>query len=161
MSQPVSVDDFVAIQRLVHRYVDAVIHRDGAQWTSCWAVDAVWDLGGGHLVNGREAISKLWYGAMGSMAAVVQHVHSGDAWYDAGNRDRAEGRWTISERFATSTGDRGLLLADYEDGYCRTDQGWLFSRRLLTVHYRGAPDLSADFANTRPGLLERGFAADV
>ena len=42
---PVSVEDYVNIQRLINRYADAVIHRVGTQWASCWADEAVWDLG--------------------------------------------------------------------------------------------------------------------
>lgn len=161
MREPVSVEDHVGIQRLVNRYVDAVIHRNGKQWTQCWAPDAVWDLGGGNLVEGREAISKLWYSAMAGMAAVVQHIHNGDAWHVDADSGRAEGRWAISERFATTSGHRGLLLAHYDDQYRKTGDGWLFTRRLLQVHYRGAPDLSGEFANTRSGLEARGLAADV
>jgi hypothetical protein len=161
MRQPVSIEDYVAIQRLVNRYVDAVIHRNGVQWTSCWDEHAVWDLGGGHLVEGRDAISGLWYRAMAGMTAVVQHVHNGDAWYDGDDRSGAEGRWAVSERFSTSNGDRGLLLAHYDDCYRKTEDGWLFSRRLLQVHYRGAPDLSGEFTNTRAGLEARGLVVDI
>ena len=38
------------------------------QWGSCWAPDAVWDLGRGRLVEGREAILQLWYGAVAGFA---------------------------------------------------------------------------------------------
>lgn len=159
MNEPVSVDDYVLIQRLVNRYADAVVNRDGRQWASCWADDAVWDLGGGRLVEGKETILKLWYAAMGGMAAVVQHCHNGDAWY--GPDGEAAGRWAISERFLTATGDRGLLLAHYDDGYRRVGGQWLFSRRFLQVHYRGAADLGGEFANTRGGLEGRGATPDV
>ena len=30
--EPVSVEDYVNIQRLINRYADAVIHRNGVQW---------------------------------------------------------------------------------------------------------------------------------
>jgi hypothetical protein len=50
---PVATDDFLAIQRLVHRYVDAVVHRDGVRWGDTWADDATWDLGRGRLVEGQ------------------------------------------------------------------------------------------------------------
>ncbi|GIS33633.1 MAG: hypothetical protein Ct9H90mP5_00820 [Acidimicrobiaceae bacterium] len=38
--------------------------RNGAQWSSTWHQDAVWDLGGGRLVEGLDAIKDLWYSAM-------------------------------------------------------------------------------------------------
>jgi ketosteroid isomerase-like protein len=69
--EPVSVEDYVNIQRLINRYADAVIHRNGVQWGSCWTDDAVWDLGGGRLVEGKEAILKLWYAAMGGISSVA------------------------------------------------------------------------------------------
>jgi len=161
MTSPVDSQDFVEIQRLVNRYADAVIHRNGDQWGSCWADDAVWDLGGGRLVEGKENILKLWFAAMGGMAAVVQHAHNGDAAYDGGSRDAATGRWAISERFLTANGDRGLLLAHYDDAYRKTNGQWLFTRRFLQVHYRGGPDLTGEFANTKAGLDARGAHPQV
>lgn len=161
MNVPVDPTDFVGIQRLVNRYSDAVVHRNGEQWSSCWADDAVWDLGGGRLVEGKDAIVKLWFAAMGGMAAVVQHTHNGDATYEGSGRDVAVGRWAISERFLTADGHRGLLLAHYDDAYCKVDGTWLFLRRFLQVHYRGAPDLSGDFLNTRESLESRGLGPQV
>jgi hypothetical protein len=161
MNTPVDSQDFVEIQRLVNRYADAVIHRNGDQWGSCWADDAVWDLGGGRLVEGKESILKLWFAAMGGMAAVVQHAHNGDAAYEDSTRASATGRWAISERFLTANGDRGLLLAHYDDAYRKVDGRWLFTRRFLQVHYRGGPDLSGEFANTKDGLIARGVQPQV
>lgn len=161
MNESVDSSDFIGIQRLVNRYSDAVVHRNGDQWASCWAEDAVWDLGGGRLVDGKDNIVKLWFAAMETMVAVVQHTHNGDATYDGTGRDRAIGRWAISERFVTSDGNRGLLLAHYDDTYRNIGGTWLFTRRFLHVHYRGAPDLSGDFSNTKVSLLSRGLAPQV
>lgn len=158
---PVSTDDYVAISRLVNRYSDAVIHRNGTQWASCWDEDAVWDLGKGRLVTGKEAIVGLWYAAMGGMSAVIQHAHNGDAWYEDGSLDRAVGRWAISERFLTATGTRAVLLAEYHDGFVKKDGRWLFSRRFLQPHYQGPADLSAEFANTKDGLVAVEESPDV
>jgi hypothetical protein len=162
---PVGTDDFVAVQRLIHRYADAVVHRDQDQWGSCWADDARWDLGRGRSVNGKAAIVELWASAMAGMAAVVQMVHNGDVWTDAGGGAGddgagqiavAAGRWYIDERYHRSTGEAGILLAHYEDTYVRTAAGWRFSSRFLQIHYHGAPDLSAAFTNTADGLRARG-----
>ena len=153
---PVSVDDYVAIQRLVHRYSDAVVNRDAEQWGSCWADDASWDLGFGRNVEGKTAIVELWTKAMGMMAAVVQIAHNGDAFTTPGDPDHAVGRWYISERFQRSTGDIGVLYAHYDDEYVRTANGWRFANRMLRPHYAGAPDLSADFLNTVEKLQARG-----
>lgn len=159
--RPVAVVDHVQIARLMNRYADAVVHRNGVQWASCWADEAVWDLGGGRLVEGKEAIVKLWYAAMGGMAAVVQTVHNGDAWYEDGHEDRAVGRWAISERFLTGNGMRALLLAEYLDGFAKVNGEWLFTRRLLRPHYQGSADLSGEFRNSRAGLETLGESPDV
>jgi hypothetical protein len=160
MNDPVSTDDFRAIERLVHRYVDAVIHRDGVQWSSCWAQDATWDLGRGRLVEGRDAISKLWYASMARMHAVYQAAHSGDAHY-VGSPDRAAGRWYINEWLRRADEVNAMMLAHYDDEYVRVDGEWLFARRFLQIHYSGAPDLSAEFTNHHDALVARGVSSDV
>jgi len=157
---PVSVEDYVNIQRLINRYADAVIHRNGGQWGSCWTDDAVWDLGGGRLVEGKESILKLWYAAMGGISSVVQTVHNGDAWAGA-SPNEATGRWAISERMRRANGDSGILLAHYDDAYAKVNGQWLFTRRFLQVHYGGPADLSANFTNDKEQLIARGIVADV
>jgi hypothetical protein len=152
---PLEVADHIAVQRLVHRYADAVVHRNAAQWGRCWAEDAKWDLGRGRQVEGRPAIVELWKSAMAGMAAVVQNVVNGDAWLAADAGDRAHGRWYINERFRRANGVAGILLAHYEDDYVRSADGWLFTNRVLRVHYMGAPDLSAEFTNTEAALAAR------
>jgi ketosteroid isomerase-like protein len=157
-SRPAGVDVFVAVQRLVHRYADAVVHRDADQWGSCWAPDAEWELVPGRKVAGAEAIVALWRSAMAGMAAVVQTVDNGDAWHDSAADDTASGRWYITETFRRADGESGVLRAHYDDAYVCRGGRWLFSNRLLRVHYVGPPDLSAPFHNTAEqlaGLRER------
>jgi len=164
--RPVGTDDYVAISRLIHRYADAVVHRRGDLWGSCWAADAVWDLGRGRLVEGREAITALWYSAMKGMASVVQTVQNGEAWAAAEDPDqahpqRAVGRWYISERFRRSDGTPGILLAHYDDQYVKRDGAWLLAGRILQPHYMGAPDLTGEFTNSHDALVARGVPADA
>lgn len=161
MTGVLAAEDFVAVQRLVHQYADAVVHRDASQWGRCWSEQARWDLGRGRLVEGRDAIVELWLSAMAGFAAVVQTVQNGDAWPAADDADTASGRWYVSERFCRTDGTRGILLAHYDDDYVRTADGWQFASRMLQVHYMGAPDLSADFMNTADGLRSSGRAPDV
>lgn len=154
--QLVGVDDFVAIQRLVHRYADAVVHRDPERWVSCWSATAEWDLGGGRKVAGVDAIVELWGTAMAGMDAVVQTVDNGDAWRDPGADGTASGRWYITETFRRAGGERGVLRAHYDDSYVLVDGSWLFSNRMLRVHYVGPPDLSGEFFNTAARLTRDG-----
>lgn len=152
---PVSTDDFVAVQRLIHRYCDAVVHRDADLWANCWADEARWDLGRGRLVEGKEAIVSLWRSAMAGMVAVVQMAHNGDAWHTDEDLDRASGKWYIDERMHRTSGETGILLAHYDDDYVRdASNGWQFSRRFLQPHYQGAADLSAPFLNTAERFAE-------
>ena len=65
------------IAELVHLYADAVVHHNGEQWGATWAPDAVWELGKGRRVEGRDAILELWHNAMGGFNAVVQTVLNG------------------------------------------------------------------------------------
>ena len=111
-----------------------------------WAPDAVWELGRGHRVEGREAIVGLWNSAMDGFAAVVQNVVNGTYELDeaAGS---GTGRWYVIEHWQRADESRGMLLAYYDDRYVRTDDGWSFASRELVVQYAGPPDLSAPFQN--------------
>jgi ketosteroid isomerase-like protein len=135
------------LAELVHRYADAVVHRDGEAWGATWADDAVWVLGPGREVSGRPAIVELWNGAMARFEAVVQNVVNGAVEIDASGTS-ASGRWYILEHFRRVDATSGILLAFYDDTYTLTTQGWRFASRRLTVQYQGAPDLSDRFHNT-------------
>ena len=134
------------IAALLHRYADAVVHFDGDQWISTWADDAVWELGKGRRVEGSEAILDLWMSAMQGFSAVVQMVLNGDYELDEA-AGTGSGRWYIAEHWQRANGDKGKLLAHYDDLYKLVDGQWLFASRELVVHYGGPQDLSADFQN--------------
>jgi ketosteroid isomerase-like protein len=133
-----------AISALVHRYADAVVRRDQAQWASTWAENAEWQLAPGRSVEGRGAIVGLWVKAMGGFAAVVQTVTNGAVDVDG---DAASGRWYVNEHFCRADGVAGILLAYYDDTYVRVDGQWLFASRALVPQYQGPADLSAPFLN--------------
>lgn len=141
MSEPTPRE---AIAELVHRYADAVVHRNGEQWGNCWAVESRWILSADRDVVGRDAIVGLWTKAMTGMAAVVQNVYNGEVKVHGLT---ATGRWYIGEHFLRSNGAPGILLAHYEDTYACIDGSWLFTSRQLFPHYQGPPDLSAPFLN--------------
>jgi hypothetical protein len=128
---------------LVHLYSDAVTRYDATQWTNTWAVDATWDLGKGRAFAGRDEIVAYWHSAMAGLRLVVQMAHNGTVTMTGA--DTANGRWYVSEHLERSTGERGILLAWYDDTYVRIENQWKFSRRALTRLYGGAADLSAGF----------------
>jgi len=132
------------VEELVHRYADAVVRRDAAQWGSCWTDDARWVLGPTRDVVGRPAIVELWTKAMGTFDAVVQNVLNGEVRFDGST---ATGRWYILEHFRRSSGEPGMLMAYYDDTYAQLDGAWLFTSRALVAQYQGPPDLSAPFLN--------------
>src|SRR5262249_42796128 len=43
------------IAELVHRYADAVVHKDRERWAACWAEDAHWYLSEGRTATGKPA----------------------------------------------------------------------------------------------------------
>lgn len=135
-----------AIADLVHKYADAVVHRNPEQWASTWADDAVWELGKGRRVEGREAILGLWNSAMDGFKAVVQNVANGSATTDE-EAGTGSGRWYVMENWCRADDSRGMLLAYYDDTYVKVDGEWLFASRELTIQYGGPPDLSGDFQN--------------
>lgn len=134
------------IAELVHLYADAVVHHDGDQWGATWAEDAHWELGRHGRVEGRTAIVELWHGAMSGFNAVVQTVLNGTYELDE-DAGTGSGRWYIQEHWHRASGEKGKLLAHYDDTYVRVDGRWLFNSRELVVHYGGPQDLSADFQN--------------
>jgi SnoaL-like domain len=134
------------ISDLVHKYADAVVHRNGDQWGSCWAHDARWILSADRDVNGREAIVALWNKAMGTFSAVVQNVLNGSV-VVADDGLTASGRWYIGEHFLRANGTPGILLAYYDDTYAYGSEGWLFTTRQLFPQYQGPADLSGQFLN--------------
>lgn len=134
------------IEHLVHLYADAVVRRDAPQWGATWAPDAVWDLGSGRRVEGRDSIVALWTSAMAGFTAVVQNVVNGTATLDLA-AGTGVGRWYIIEHWQRADDTRGILLAFYDDTYARVESSWRFGSRELVVQYSGPADLSGQFLN--------------
>lgn len=141
-----SADSRIAVSDLVHHYADAVVRRDADQWGNTWAPDAVWELGKGRRVEGREAILALWNSAMDGFKAVVQNVVNHGASLDDASGSGI-GRCYIQESWWRADDSKGILLAYYDDAYLRVDGEWLFESRELVIQYAGPPDLSAPFLN--------------
>lgn len=132
------------IEDLVHRYADAVVHRDVEQWASTWAPNAVWDLGAGRRMEGLEAIVETWREAMARYSVVVQAALNGAVELDVA-AGTGSGRWYVQEAMRRTSGHTAIMFAHYDDAYVRIGGEWKFAARNLRIHYRGPPDLSGDF----------------
>ena len=132
------------IYDLVHRYADAVVRYDGAQWGATWAAEASWTLAPGKELEGRDAIVEFWHKAMQGFDAVIQTCLNGTYELDEA-AGTGTGRWHIQESFRRKDGTPGILLAHYDDAYVLDDGEWKFADRKLVRHYHGAPDLSDAF----------------
>ena len=132
------------IEDLVHAYSDAVTRQDTPQLRGTWEDDALWELQPGQPVEGIDAIVGLFEAAIHSLHHVIQVVYNG-AYRIDDSGDRATGRYYVQEFFERMSGDRGTLLAYYDDEYTRRDGGWRFASRRLVLLYSGAGDLSGSF----------------
>jgi hypothetical protein len=160
MAYHLTADDHLGIARCVHRYADAVVHRDAKAWGATWDEDAEWQLGPGREVQGRDAIVELWLKAVAGFAAICQYVMNGEA-VGGDEPGTATGRYYIREWFQRANGEVGILIAHYDDAYVRIGDTWRFKSRKLVVHYQGPPDLSGEFRSNRAGLEARGLHPDV
>ncbi len=132
------------IEDLVHAYSDAVTRKDTPQLRETWDPNAVWELRPGHPVEGIDAIVGLFEAAIASLEHVIQVVYNGAHQIDASGSS-ATGRHYVQEFFERKTGERGTLLAYYDDAYTLQDGGWRFTSRRLVLLYAGPGDLSGSF----------------
>ena len=129
-----AVEDERRISRLVGRYADAVSRADAVDWEATWAPDATWQMDQ-TLREGRAAIVELWTRARANYDSIIHLVGHGTV---RATPAGAEGQWLVMEilRRVGEAHDR-LQVTCYQDQYASTDDGWVFARRRLTVHYRG------------------------
>lgn len=133
-----------AISQLRQRYADAVTDRNGEEWATTWLADAVWDLGDGQRLEGRDEVCAFWEQAMSHFAIVVQQVTGSTATVDVA-AGTATGQSSIMEHYRLRNGTTGLMLGRYTDHLQRVRDRWGFLQRTLTIHYRGPADLSGSF----------------
>jgi len=140
------IDD---IRALVHTYADAVTRHDTDAWSKTWAQDGIWEIGRGPQV-GREAITIAFDKAMVLFDSVVQLAGNGEASFD---NNLGRGRWYMTEYAKTTAGKVLFYVGQYDDEYAIEEGRWCFTRRVLTWHYQGPPDLSGTFGPP-PGYAE-------
>jgi uncharacterized protein (TIGR02246 family) len=137
-----TTSDESALVHLSLDYADAVRCADAGAWGELWADDAVWVLGPGRRMEGREAIVATWRGSLAKYARVVQLYLSHTFAVDGVT---ASGRLQLMELVEVADGSRRVLAGHYDDTYTKAGGRWRFASRALTQYYSGPPDLSGAF----------------
>jgi ketosteroid isomerase-like protein len=131
MTDPMPVQDVLALLNLQAEYADGADSFSGATYASVFTEDGVLDAThtGIPAVAGRTAIAKLMDGTFAQQThnchmTTNQRVLSVDG-------DRATGRCYFFQRSILRNGGRTEFSGRYEDEYRRTPEGWKISRRVL------------------------------
>ena len=130
-----SVEDQIALDRLVSQYGYAVGEKDAELWGATWAdrEDCHWDLAG-PTFDGKTTIVEFWKKAVAGFSW-IWHVY-GNKWFEV-DGDEGTGVCYVREEFIRGEDTRGSLTARYHDRYVRTPAGWRFLSRRLEVFDRG------------------------
>ena len=136
-----TLEDELALQQLMARYVDAANRRDGDAWARTWAEDGCWNLMGME-VNGRDNILQLWQQVVAGFefAILMPSSHLFEV-----NGDKASGHWYLQEFTRDLQGERFAAMSRYTDDYVKVDGEWFFKTRRYDFIYRGPADLSGDY----------------
>jgi len=135
-----TLEDELALNKLMARYVDAANRRDGEAWASTWAEDASWVLMGME-ITGRDSILGLWKQVLEGFEFAILMPGSGQVVIDG---DTATGHWYLQEFTRDLQGEALAALSRYTDSYVKLNGEWLFARREYNFLYRGPADLSGE-----------------
>ncbi|TDG14855.1 nuclear transport factor 2 family protein [Seongchinamella unica] len=135
------IEEELALQKLMARYVDAANRRDGEAWATTWAEDGCWNLMGME-VTGRDNILQLWQQVVAGFEFAIL-MPSSHLFQVEG--ERASGHWYLQEFTRDLQGEKFAAMSRYLDEYVKVDGQWLFQSRRYDFLYRGPADLSGDF----------------
>ncbi len=145
------MDERYELHDLVARYSDAVCRRDEPVFAATWADDALWQLPGMPLTEGRDAIVALWLGVMERFSVVIQRMNNGTVEI-AG--DNGSGRWYLSEHIVASDGSVMINVGVYQDRYVRRNDAWQFAQRHFSMLYHERHEASDNVVTAPyPALL--------
>jgi ketosteroid isomerase-like protein len=128
-----SLADRFAIRELIDRYSYAVNERDWKAFESCFAEDAVWDVGKpfSFRVQGRSSVVDLARTKISELDFVIQTPHATVIWLD-GHHARAHS--TMREIVSGAGGTAGVQMwGTYADELVRSDGEWRFTSRVFRV----------------------------
>jgi uncharacterized protein (TIGR02246 family) len=145
------MDERYELHDLVARYSDAVCRRDETVFAATWAEDALWQLPGMPLTEGREAIVALWLSVMERFPFVIQRMNNGTVELSG---DSASGRWYLSEHIAADDGGIMINVGVYQDRYVRRGGAWQFAERHFSMLYHERREASENVITAGyPALL--------
>ena len=133
-----SIADEFQIRSLVHRYADAASRRDPAGVASTFTDDGEWHAPElGHF-TGRDALVAFFTTMLDGWNVFLQGLQSGVVVVDAGNPDRATGRWFVQETGQRTAGSNIVIAGVYHDEYRREASEWRIARRRYDPLLRNA-----------------------
>jgi hypothetical protein len=124
-----SADDIVNIERLYSAYNFAADSASGKDFADCFTSDGIFDMGSTQ-VSGAEALTNFGNG-LSSSGRRSRHVIA-NLLID-GEGDRAEGRAYLMLLTVGSPPATIAMTAEYSDQIVRTNAGWRFAERRVTV----------------------------
>jgi uncharacterized protein (TIGR02246 family) len=132
------IADEQEIRNLVHRCADAASRRDPAGVASTFTDDGEWHAPElGHF-KGRDAMVAFFTTMLNGWNVFLQGLQSGVVVVDAGNPDRATGRWFVQETGQRAEGSDVSIAGVYQDEYRREASAWRIARRRYDPLLRSA-----------------------
>jgi ketosteroid isomerase-like protein len=128
------VEDQLALQDLMARYVDAVNRRDAQAWAATWDDNGCWNLLGNE-VSGKDSIVGLWQQMMAGFEFALMIPSS--CLFDI-DGDSASGHWYLQELARDNEGNSSSLFSRYIDTYIRRNGQWLYQSRRYEIIYHDA-----------------------
>jgi ketosteroid isomerase-like protein len=146
-----NANDHAAIERLTHRFADALNLRDSARFSRLWADEATWSIGEAFTFTGTPAqLAEIFDQRIERWQAFVQVTHCTIADIV---EDTAAARSYVSEIGKPAEGDDGYFnYGMYVDCLVRTGDGWRFARRDYHYLYLDRSPLSGNGFRPPPDL---------
>lgn len=134
------VKDEMEIRALADKFSDAANRKDGAQFQSLWAKDAVWKIGPpiNMEFKGKEKMGESVTHMLGLWDFFVQLSGPGVVTI---NGDKATARFYVNE-IARKTDDKSgnYNLSMYDDELIKENGKWVFAKRTYHTIYQEAPN---------------------
>jgi ketosteroid isomerase-like protein len=133
------VKDELEIRALADKFSDAANRKDGNQFQSLWAKDAIWKIGPpiNMEFKGKENMGASVIHMLGLWDFFVQLSGPGVVTI---NGDKAAARFYVNE-IARKTDDKSgnYNLSMYEDELVKENDKWVFIKRTYNTIYQEAP----------------------